>query len=92
MDIQGSEIMALKGMKKIIERSNSLKMVLEFWPFALEKSGYQPQELISILRDFGFRIFVLENNAKNPMKSDFDLIHNYQPNDYQYQLTQYHKL
>jgi len=82
MDIQGAEILALKGMKNIIERSDSLKMILEFWPFALEKSGYKPQEFIQIIRDFGFRMFVLENDDKKPINVDFDLIHNYEPKDY----------
>jgi len=82
MDIQGAEILALNGMRDIIKRSESLKMLIEFWPYALQNSGYQPQKLIEILRDYGFKLFILENRNKIPVYDDFYLITNYGPNDY----------
>jgi len=37
MDIQGAEFLALQGMRRILDSRRCLKMMLEFWPYGLEK-------------------------------------------------------
>jgi len=54
MDVEGSELSVLKGMKNIFERNKKLKILMEFVPSCIKEFGAQPQELIKILQDEGF--------------------------------------
>lgn len=60
MDIQGYEIEALKGMKKLIERCKP-KVLLEFWPHGIEAAGNTVEDYFSIIKDLGYSIQLLEN-------------------------------
>jgi FkbM family methyltransferase len=64
MDIQGSELQALKGMTNLLLNSKKLILVLEFWPFGLNCAGSNPEELIDFLTEMGFHIFVLDEIKK----------------------------
>jgi FkbM family methyltransferase len=56
MDIQGCEAMALDGMREILARSPEVKLVCEFWPFGLRRSGSSPQRLLQLLAEHGFQL------------------------------------
>ena len=42
IDIQGAEWGAVHGMRKILERNKSVKIISEFWPFGLKIFGRLP--------------------------------------------------
>jgi FkbM family methyltransferase len=56
MDIQGAELSALKGAERILRENYSIKILLEYWPYGLRRSGHEPKELLSLLADSGFQI------------------------------------
>jgi len=61
MDIQGAEMLALEGMEKTLKKNDNLLLLTEFWPYAIEKSGFLPSEFIEKIQKFGFKIFELKN-------------------------------
>jgi len=68
MDIQGSEILALRGMKEILEKNKKhIKILAEFWPNGLKKAGANPKDFFNILKKYNFIFF--ENR-----EIDYDLI------------------
>jgi FkbM family methyltransferase len=54
IDTQGSEWLALQGMRKVLEASREVALFLEFWPYALR--GTSPEELLVWLARQGFSI------------------------------------
>jgi len=62
MDVEGSEMLALMGMDKIIKRSENLKMFIEFFPLLIKKMGNSPKEFIDRLLDYHFSIFIVPND------------------------------
>jgi FkbM family methyltransferase len=56
MDIQGSEARALNGMKGLIRRNPSLKLVTEFSPGSLKLNGQNPQKYLKTLAQWGFKL------------------------------------
>lgn len=54
IDTQGSEWLALEGMKKVMDASRDCAMLLEFWPYALR--GCTPEQLLDRLFGYGFTI------------------------------------
>ena len=59
MDIQGAEMAALAGMEKIIRANDKLKMLVEFSPSLIEKSGFSPEDFLNRIVQFGFKIRVI---------------------------------
>lgn len=54
IDTQGSEWLALEGMKNVMAASRDCAMLLEFWPYALR--GCKPEQLLDRLFGYGFTI------------------------------------
>lgn len=52
---------ALEGMKEIIKKNQDLKIFTEFWPRAIKKSGYPPEEFISKLLASGFQVYLMSS-------------------------------
>lgn len=57
MDIEGSEMAALKGMTETLKQNDDLKILTEFWPMGLRRSGYSPEEFLGKLEDLGFELY-----------------------------------
>jgi len=69
IDIQGSEYKAFKGLRKVIKRSNNLKILAELSPSCLEMCGAKVDEYIKELKK-NFNIYTIDKglmrtNGKN---------------------------
>jgi FkbM family methyltransferase len=53
MDIEGAERTALQGMIELGRRTPDLKLIVEYYPPALEVAGVTPQELLDTLEELG---------------------------------------
>jgi FkbM family methyltransferase len=54
IDTQGSEWLALQGMRGVLAASPEVALLLEFWPYALR--GTSPEELLRFLAREGFTV------------------------------------
>ncbi len=64
IDAQGAEGLILKGMRDVIAKNKHLKIIMEFWPFALRNMGSEPRDILQFVRDAGFRISVLDDGKR----------------------------
>jgi FkbM family methyltransferase len=55
MDVQGAELQILRGARRVIEENPSLVILMEFWPFGLERAGTPPEELAGFLEQVGMK-------------------------------------
>jgi len=53
MDIQGAEYEALCGMREVIARSPDVRLLLEVWPWVLERFGAGTRALLALLEEWG---------------------------------------
>ncbi|MDO8504302.1 MAG: FkbM family methyltransferase [Candidatus Liptonbacteria bacterium] len=56
MDVQGAEIMVLRGAERVLGGSGELKIFSEFWPFAMKRAGENPKDFFEILGKKGFAV------------------------------------
>ncbi len=63
IDIQGFEMQALKGMINTLHLNKNIKMISEFWPYGLRKSGSSLSEYFMYLKDLGFDVQLLKENS-----------------------------
>jgi FkbM family methyltransferase len=70
IDVEGADGKVLKGMTKLIERSPNMKIMIEFCPRAIEKSGIATEEFLDLLENY-FRIYrISEGNLIKANKRD----------------------
>lgn len=55
MNIEGSELLALRGMQEISRRNPALHLVMEFNPTAMARVGVSREDLSDALTELGFR-------------------------------------
>jgi FkbM family methyltransferase len=66
IDIQGYELHALQGAKRILEENPEIKLLLEFWPYGLKQAGAEWGDLIEMLRGFGMDLMFIGANGLIP--------------------------
>lgn len=64
MDTQGAEGRIVQGMRRTLARNKHLRIIMEFWPFALRSLGTDPEQLLEWLRSKGFCIAQLDDSRR----------------------------
>jgi FkbM family methyltransferase len=57
IDVQGHELGALAGMKRLLSSSPDVRVFFEFWPGGLERAGSSPEALLGFFRERGFKLY-----------------------------------
>jgi FkbM family methyltransferase len=60
IDVEGAEILVLKGAHRILSANPCLKLFIEFSPVIIRRAGYEPSEFLAILHSYGFKIYVID--------------------------------
>lgn len=74
IDVQGYEGYVLEGMRRTIERSEQLMMLVEYAPTLLEEAGTDPRGFLSELSALGFRLFEIDEPAKRTRGTDAETL------------------
>lgn len=70
LDLEGSELLALKGMKEILRRKQKPILLVEFCSDWFAKSQTSPNGTLELLESYGYRIRAIDDQAK---RGPFDL-------------------
>ena len=60
IDIEGAEMLALQGARKLLTREDAPLLIIEVNPAALKSAGTTPTQLRSVIEAFGYKCFTLE--------------------------------
>jgi len=64
MDIQGAEMSALLGARRVLIESSRIELLLEYWPFGLTRAAVEPKQFVRFLVDLGFDIEIIGHGSK----------------------------
>lgn len=70
LDIQGYELHALKGADRILRENAEIKLLLEFWPYALRQAGGSWKELVSLLESHDMSIQQFSGSGLETLRTD----------------------
>jgi FkbM family methyltransferase len=70
IDVQGFEGHVLGGMKRTIQRSESLILLTEFWPFGLRSAGSDPESVLLELEQADLRLYELTEKGRLAVLTD----------------------
>ena len=68
LDIQGYELHALQGARRILNENPEIKLLLEFWPYGLKQAGANWRELIEMLEGFSMNIIFVRADGLIPFE------------------------
>jgi len=57
LDIEGGELLALRGARRVLESSERVVIMFESDPEWCKRSGYRREEVVELLRSLGFGIY-----------------------------------
>jgi FkbM family methyltransferase len=66
IDIQGYELHALWGAKRVLQENPDIKLLFEFWPFGLEQAGARWERLIEVLRGLSMELMLVTTKGVIP--------------------------
>ena len=66
LDVQGYELHALQGAKRILNENREIKLLLEFWPYGLKQAGANWGELIDMLEGCAMNIMFVRVDGLIP--------------------------
>jgi len=69
LDIQGYELHALQGAKRILNENQEIRLLLEFWPYALKQAGANWGELIEMLEGFAMNVMFVRGEGLTPFEA-----------------------
>jgi FkbM family methyltransferase len=69
IDIQGYEVHALRGAKRILHENPEIKLLLEFWPYALEQAGAGWEKLVETLQRFRMDLMLVTSRGLIPFRA-----------------------
>lgn len=64
MDIQGAEVLALRGMRRVLGENPNLTLISEVWPRKMERAGTSIEEFFDILTKENFSWVVIDEEKK----------------------------
>lgn len=68
IDVQGAEGSVIEGMLDLLDMNKDIKIVTEFWPFGLKRSGFDPAEFLKLVIKSHFDLFELDSQ-KNKVEA-----------------------
>jgi FkbM family methyltransferase len=68
IDTEGHELHVLEGMRKIIEETEDVRLVVEFNPSCLTSGGCQPKSFLEKIDQSGFEIFFIDDQRRQTYK------------------------
>lgn len=64
MDIQGAELLVVRGMKNLLARNHDVLVLSEFSPPRIRECGGDPQEMLDTMTDLGFTAYLIDSRAE----------------------------
>jgi len=72
MDIEGHEEEALKGMTSLLQRSERIGIMMEFFPYLIKTHGIDPKAYISLFNNKQWKIYELNRRREKATPFNFD--------------------
>ena len=69
LDVQGYELHALQGARRIVNENREIKLLLEFWPYGLKQAGGNWRELIEMLEGFAMNVMFVRADSLVPFEA-----------------------
>ena len=74
IDIEGAEGGAIQGMVALLKKNKNVKIMTEFWPAGLKRSGIDASEYLKIFVKHGFKLYNINEQEKTLKLVDISVL------------------
>jgi FkbM family methyltransferase len=74
MDVQGAEAAAFRGMRRVLQENQGIKVIWELSPSLLEDAGSSAQDLLRFLADFDFMFTIVDDTSGKVQQASMEEI------------------
>jgi FkbM family methyltransferase len=75
IDVEGAEVRAFRGLRRILDANSEIRIVFEWSPGQIRMVGDDPHDLLEILDQSGFRLHLLEEDLAEVSPSSLMDLH-----------------
>ncbi|MBW9056658.1 FkbM family methyltransferase [Rhizobium mesosinicum] len=72
LDVQGFEMSVLTGAQRVLTENRDIKILMEFWPYGLQKASVAPESVLIYLKSLGFSIAAITSLDEEFVASKLD--------------------
>lgn len=65
IDTQGAEGLVFQGMSDFLKQNNNVRIILEFWPAGLERTGIDPADFLKLISEHGFKLYQMKEKKNS---------------------------
>ncbi|MFQ6056825.1 MAG: hypothetical protein ACE5J3_12685 [Methanosarcinales archaeon] len=70
----------IQGMPLLLQKTNNLKIITEFWPIGLKRFGIEPEEYLKLLMKHRFTLYHINEQEKKIEPANIvELLETYTP-------------
>jgi len=79
IDVQGAEGEAIQGMPNLLNKNKTVKIIAEFCPLGLKRSGIEAEEFLKLLQKHDFKLYRVDKQKIKPLVNLRKLLEIYTP-------------
>ncbi len=84
IDIQGYELTAFNGMKKLLVANNKLKIIAEYWPHGFKRAGTSAIKFYDFFEVLGYHFYLIDGNKLTPITKQYIVTNNDMPFEFSF--------
>lgn len=84
IDIQGFELTAFKGMRKLLSQNDHIKIIAEYWPHGFMRAGTSAIDFYDFFHELGYQFKLIDGEKLSPLNRDYIVINNNKPFEFSF--------
>jgi FkbM family methyltransferase len=84
IDIQGYELTAFNGMKRLLSANNDIKIIAEYWPHGFKRAGTSAIAFYDFFDAMGYSFYLIDNNGLTKISKDYVVTNNDKPFEFSF--------
>jgi FkbM family methyltransferase len=84
IDIQGYELTAFNGMKKLLSTHADIKIIAEYWPHGFKRAGTSAIAFYDFFEAMGYSFYLIDGDALAKISKDYIVTNNDKPFEFSF--------
>ena len=84
IDIQGYELTAFNGMKRLLAANNHIKIIAEYWPHGFKRAGTSAIAFYDFFDAMGYSFYLIDGDALTKISKEYIVTNNEKPFEFSF--------
>lgn len=84
IDIQGYELTAFHGMKRLLSSNNHIQIIAEYWPHGFKRAGTSAIAFYDFFDGMGYSFYLIDGDSLTKISKDYIVANNDKPFEFSF--------